>query len=80
MSFHGPMAVNIQENGIKVVSTAKAYTEMLREKRRKESGIKVSVKATGLQILLMKMAAHILRIVLQELLSELSLKINLIST
>ena len=78
-SFHGPMAVNIQVNGIKAASTAKAYTEMQREKPRKESGIKVSVKATGLLILLMKKVAHVPRGVHQALIRELRLKFYLIS-
>ena len=49
-SFHGPMAVSTLVCGTKVVNTAKAYTEMLKERLRKESGIKANVKATGLLI------------------------------
>ena len=49
--FLGPMAVSIQECGTKVVNTEKAYTEMLKERPRKESGIRESAKVIGLLIL-----------------------------
>ena len=46
--FLGPMAVSIQECGTKVVNTEKAYTEMLKERLRKEYGIRGSAKVIGL--------------------------------
>ena len=53
-SFLGLMAVSIQACGTKAANTAKVYTEIPKEKLRKEYGRKVSAKVTGLPISLKK--------------------------